>query len=162
MMMFPLALIVIGCLFFWQSIEYIRVPRGHQTRKMVLIRLVGLLAIVSLIAFAWRATLIKSVTLLPLLPAYPGSALDLFHTPIFTQTQYWTYRTKDSPDQIFNWYRSRAKHAGWMIEDQGGSGRQVFVVTTSSKAVIFVILMRENDTTTVVYTTEGSMTTTKQ
>lgn len=157
MSIFSLIIIFLFVLIFWQAIIYLRIPQGHPMRKTVLLRLLLLVLVVGLSSYAWRSALYKEVEFLKMLPPYPGAELNLIKSPMFSQSPYWIYETSASPDQVFNWYRSRSKHAGWTIEDQGIPNARVFVIVIQPRKSIFVILQEKDMGTAITYTTVGEI-----
>jgi len=157
MMIFPVILVVIFVLIVWQSVGYLRTPQGFPLRKVILVRFFLLLLVLGLSSYAWRSALYKEVEFLKLLPPYPEAELSVLQTPMFSEAPYWTYTTPATPDQIFNWYRSRSKHAGWAIEDQGIPNARVFVIMVPPRKSIFVVLQEGGRGTSITYTTEGEM-----
>jgi hypothetical protein len=138
-------------------IFYLRAPQDHPIRKLILARFFFLVLVLGLSSYAWRAALFKEVEFLRMLPPYPEARLSVLKTSLFSGSSYWTYSTSATPDQVFNWYRSRAKHANWAIEDQGIPNARVFVIVIQPRKSIFVILQEEKDRTFVTYTTEGEI-----
>ncbi len=156
-MLFPITLVFLLFLFLWQLVSYIWITQGHPLRKPILLRLVLLLLVVGVTSYAWRSAMYKEISFRDLLLPYPESTLDVFQTPMFSDSPYWTYVSAATPDQIFNWYRSRAKHAGWVVADEGMVDARVFVVVVPVRNSIFVVLQQEGEKTIITYTTEGEM-----
>jgi hypothetical protein len=157
MIIFPITIVFLFLLILWQSVLYLRIPQGHPLRKMILARFFLLLLVLGLSSYAWRSALYKEVDFLKMLPPYPEAHFSVLSTPLFSDSPYWTYSTSATPDQVFNWYRSRSKHAGWTIEDQGIPNARVFVIVIQPRKSIFVVLQEKNGKTTITYTTEGEM-----
>ncbi len=156
-MLFPTILALLFLIVLWQSITYIRTPQGHPLRKNILVRLTLLFLVIGIATYAWRSAIDKEREFLELLLPYPGAVMDMSQTPVFSDDPYWTYAVNATPDQIFNWYRSRAKHAGWLIGDEVNPDARVFVVVVPVRISIFVVLKPEGGRTTITYTTEGMM-----
>jgi hypothetical protein len=157
MTLFPIILIVLFLIVFWQLVSYIHIPQGHPARKNILVRLVLLLLVVGITSYAWSSAIRKETAFMNLLLPYPESTIDLFQTPIFSDSPYWTYVAQATPDQVFNWYRSRAKHAGWVVAEEGDPNARVFVIVVPVRISIFVIVKQEDNKTVITYTTEGEM-----
>jgi hypothetical protein len=157
MIIFPITILLLFVLIVWQSVVYLRTPQGVPLRKFILVRFFLLLLVLGLSSYAWRSALYKEVEFLKLLPPYPEAELSVLQTPLFSDVPYWTYTTPATPDQIFNWYRSRSKHADWAIEDQGIPNARVFVIMIQPRKSIFVVLQEGRRETSITYTTEGEM-----
>jgi hypothetical protein len=157
MIVFSLSLGVLSLLFVWQLVVCLRAPQGVGVRKMILVRLMFLVVIMGLVTYAWRSALLHEVRFLSMLPPYPNAHLDILHTPIFSGDPYWTYIAPATGDQIFNWYRSRAKHAGWTMADEGAKDARVFAMRLDKKTSLFVVLAESNGETVITYTTEGEV-----
>lgn len=158
MIIFFVITVLLLLLIAGQLVLYFRVPQGVGLRKTILLRVVFLIIILGLCVYVWRATLFKEVQFQRMLLPYPEAKLNLLKTPVFSDSPYWTYTTSATPDQIFNWYRSRSKHAGWTIAEEGrGSGARVFVIKLDKVTSFFVVLQEEKNGTTIIYTTEGQL-----
>lgn len=157
MIIFLVSTVSISLLMVWQLVVYLRTPQGGGLRHPVLVRIVLLAAVLGLCVYGWRSALMKEVAFLQVLTPYPQSTLNVLETPIFSAAPYWTYSAHATGNEIFNWYRSRSKHAGWtVVEEETPTGR-VFLVKISKTVTFFVVLVENKGKTKIVYTTEGSI-----
>ncbi len=159
MMYLHILIAILFVLIFWQAVVYVRTPQGHSTRKRILLYILLLFCVLGLTTYAYNNILQKEIKFFELVSPYPGSSLDIARTPFSIDTPYWTFSAPADSVHIFNWYRSRAKHAGWRVfgYGEGNDGRSTFVIELSTRTQIFVLLVPQKEGTRVSYTTEGSI-----
>jgi hypothetical protein len=161
MMLFEGLLIVVTLLTLYQTILYVRAPRVHPSRGQMFIKILALIVIAGVISYAYRLALLKEVELKEMFPVYPEATMNIVKTPIFSHDAYWSYSTVASPDQIFNWYRSRTKGLGLQIVEEHVKEGKLFVVVLKEgkpRLQLFIALNISGKKTEIVYTTEGTMT----
>jgi hypothetical protein len=157
MIIFPIGLGALFLIVLWQTIGYLRVRQGSPLRKTILFRIGFLFLLIGFLSYAWREALQKETEFLTLLPPYPEARFEILRTPLFSDARYWTYVADATPDEVYNWYRTRSKHAGWVVAEEGTKGGRVFVVMVPVRTSIFVVLEEHQGRTRITYTTEGEL-----
>jgi hypothetical protein len=158
MIIFLVCIVILFCAVLWQALAYLRIPQGLPQKRKPLVYILLLFVVIGITTYAYCTVLNKEMQFLTLLPPYPGATLNISATPVFTDDPYWVYDTPATATQIFNWYRSRAKHAGWSVIEEASLNEQKVFAIRLSKDTRFFITMREKESNTQVsYTTEGSI-----